>query len=289
MMADSTAADAVRRRHREAIKRLVVRLCNAALVAGAPQSDYVRCLGLATDRVFCGYDTVDNVHFAHGAQSVRANAHLWRRRLGLPERFFLAASRFIAKKNLAGLLDAYAAYRQRAGPDAWHLVLLGDGELRAAIESRIARPDLAGRVMLAGFRQYDELPAYYALASAFVHASTTEQWGLVVNEAMAAGLPVLVSERCGCAVDLVANGINGFTFDPCDIQALAALMQRVAALTDERRAAMARAGQRIVADWGPERFADGLMRASEAALRFPPPAPSWFDQALLWAVARRPL
>ena len=287
MMSDSTAADTIRRRHREAIKRLVVRLCNAALVAGAPQSDYVHSLGLVEGRVFCGYDAVDNVHFAHGAQSVRDTAPLWRRRLGLPERFFLAVSRFIAKKNLTRLLEAYAAYRQQAGADAWPLVLLGDGELRAALESRIAQPDLAGRVMLPGFRQYDELPVWYGLASAFVHASTTEQWGLVVNEAMASGLPVLVSERCGCVPDLVENGINGLAFDPHDIQALAALMRRVAAMTDERRAAMGRAGQRIIAHWGPERFADGLVQAAEAALRWSPPHPSRFDQALLWALARR--
>ena len=214
-----------------------------------------------------------------GAQSVCADAALWRQRLGLPQRFFLAASRFIAKKNLIRLLDAYAAYRQRAGADAWHLVLLGDGELRSEVESRIARPDLAGPVVLAGFKQYDELPRYYGLASAFVHASTTEQWGLVVNEAMASGLPVLVSNRCGCAPDLVEDGVNGFTFDPYDVQALAGLMQRVAAMTDERRDAMRRAGQRIIADWGPERFADGLMRAAEAAMRRPLPRPSWFDQA----------
>ena len=124
--------------------------------------------------------------------------------------------------------------------------------------------------MLAGFRQYDELPAWYGLASAFVHASTTEQWGLVVNEAMASGLPVLVSNRCGCAPDLVEDGVNGFTFDPYDVEALAGLMQRVAAMTDERRAAMGRAGQRIIAEWGPERFAEGLMQAVEARMRRPP-------------------
>jgi glycosyltransferase involved in cell wall biosynthesis len=289
MMSDSTAADATRRWHREAIKRLVLRLCNAALVAGVPQFEYVRSLGFGDGRVFCGYDTVDNLHFARGAQRVRADAPLWRRRLGLPERFFLAVSRFIAKKNLIRLLDAYAAYRQRAGANAWYLVLLGDGAFRTAIESRIAEADLAGNVVLAGFRQYDELPAWYGLASAFIHPSTIEQWGLVVNEAMASGLPVLVSNRCGCAPDLVEDGVNGFTFDPSRVEALAGLMQRVAALTDEERAAMGRAGQRIIADWGPERFADGLMQAPEAALRSPPPSPSWFDQALLWAVARRPL
>jgi glycosyltransferase involved in cell wall biosynthesis len=106
---------------------------------------------------------------------------------------------------------------------------------------------------------------------------------------MASGLPVLVSKRCGCVPDLVEDGVNGFTFDPYDVEALAGLMQRLAAMTDERRAAMGRAGQRIIAEWGPERFADGLMQAAEAALRRPPPSPSWFDQALLWAVARRPL
>ena len=111
---------------------------------------------------------------------------------------------------------------------------------RCAPRSRAASPgsDLAGDVILAGFKQYDELPAYYGLASAFVHASTTEQWGLVVNEAMASGLPVLVSDRCGCAPDLVEDGVNGFTFDPYDVEALAGLMQRVAAMTDERRQAM---------------------------------------------------
>ncbi len=66
--------------------------------------------------------------------------------------------------------------------------------------------------ILPGFKPYDELPVYYALANAFVHASTSEQWGLVVNEAIATGLPVIVSNRCGCAPELV-NG-NGFTFDP---------------------------------------------------------------------------
>ena len=76
------------------------------------------------------------------------------------------------------------------------------------------------------------------IITAFVHASASEQWGLVVNEAMAAGLPVIVSERCGCAPDLVREGVNGLTFDPCDVAELAGLMERVAAMADWQRAAM---------------------------------------------------
>ena len=83
---------------------------------------------------------------------------------------------------------------------------------------------------LPGFKPYDELPVYYALANAFVHASTTEQWGLVVNEAIASGLPVIVSNRCGCAPELV-NG-NGFTFDPTNEHELTARLLEMASLSD---------------------------------------------------------
>ena len=153
-----------RRRAREAIKRLVVRLFGSALVGGIPHREYACALGLAPGAVFDGYDVVDNDHFARGARQARIGRERWRARLGLPARFFLASARFVAKKNLLRLLEAYAGYRRRAGADAWHLVLLGDGELRGEIERRIAGADLAGAVVLPGFRQYDELPACYGLA-----------------------------------------------------------------------------------------------------------------------------
>ena len=104
------------------------------------------------------------------------------------------------------------------------------------------------------------MPAYYGLASAFVHASTTEQWGLVVNEAMASGLPVLVSNRCGCAPDLVQEGVNGFTFDPYNVEQLAQLMLKISAFQTFSLSTFGAASRRIIADWGPERFASGLRR-----------------------------
>ena len=68
---------------------------------------------------------------------------------------------------------------------------------------------------------------YFAHASCFVHASIQEQWGLVVNEAMAAGLPVMVSNRCGCFDELVVEGKTGFGFDPSKVSELANLMLKV--------------------------------------------------------------
>jgi 1,2-diacylglycerol 3-alpha-glucosyltransferase len=288
LMSDSGIHDDVRRRAREVTKRCVVRLFSSALGGGVPHAEYACALGLSAASVFDGYDVVDNEHFDRGARQARVAGERWRQRLGLPDRFFLGCSRFVAKKNLFRLLDAYALYRRRADLHHWPLVLLGDGALRSSIMGRIAELDLVNDVLLPGFNQYEELPAYYGLAKAFVHASTTEQWGLVVNEAMASGLPVIVSERCGCVPDLVKHGANGFTFDPYDLDELAGLMRRVAAMTDEQRLAMGRAGQRIIADWGPERFADGLMKAVDVALsRRRPPQASWPDRLLLSALISR--
>jgi glycosyltransferase involved in cell wall biosynthesis len=287
LMSESTAYDERRRRWREAVKRRLVAVGDAALVGGAPQSAYIRTLGLRDDAVFTGYDAVDNAHFAEQAARVRSGAGTERARLRLPERFFLASGRFVAKKNLVGLVRSYARYRRGAGAPVWSLVLLGDGALRPRIEAEVHALGLDGIVHLPGFKPYDELPTYYGLAGAFVHASTTEQWGLVVNEAMASGVPVLVSARCGCAPDLVRDGVNGFTFDPYDVEALAGLMQRVAAMTDERRDAMGRASQRIIADWGPERFAHGLMQAVQVAMSRPTPRASWLNKALLRTLIHR--
>src|SRR5205823_7578307 len=120
-----------------------------------------------------------------------------------------------------------------SGNPPWDVVLLGDGPLREALNSQLSTLNLHPHVQLPGFKQYNELPVYYALAKAFVHASTTEQWGLVVNEAIASGLPVIVSERCGCAPELVRD--NGFTFDPTDEHVLASQLLNMASLTDREQ------------------------------------------------------
>jgi glycosyltransferase involved in cell wall biosynthesis len=116
-----------------------------------------------------------------------------------------------------------------------------------------------------GFKQYSELAPYYGFASAFIHPSTSEPWGLVVNEAMASRLPVLVSERCGCARDLVRTGQNGFTFDPSRPGELSQLMLRISTSPTESER-LGRAGAVLISRWGPERFARGLRNAAHKAV-----------------------
>lgn len=286
VMSDSTAYDEERKGWKEAIKSRVIRLHSAGLVGGKPHVDYLSALGMPRERIFTSYDVVDNPHFSLGADEARRNADHERTRLTLPPRFFLASNRFIEKKNLPRLLDAYARYCHQAGESAWKLVLLGDGPLKSQLQALIQQQNLSPWVLMPGFKQYDELPAYYGLAGAFIQASTTEQWGLVVNEAMAAGLPVLVSNRCGCAPDLVEEGRNGYTFDPYDVEALAGLMRKIAA-DDCDREAMGQASREIIARWTPQTFAENLCKAAEAAMNAPRPQANLLDKMLLWILIRR--
>src|SRR5207247_37203 len=179
---------------------------------------------------------------------------------------------------------AYAAYRQKSeasGNPPWDVVLLGDGPLRETLNTQLSTLNLQAHVHLPGFKQYDELPVYYALAKAFVHASTTEQWGLVVNEAVASGLPVIVSDRCGCVPELV-NG-NGFTFDPFDEQELVERLLQIASLSDDERKSLSDASYRISANFAPERFGEGLEQAARLALNRPRKG-SLIDRALIIAI-----
>jgi len=296
-MSESTEWDSKRRVWSEELKRRVVGLCSAALVGGTPHKDYMVRLGMPAERIFLGYDAVDGEYFASEAQRARSEEQETRAKYGLPENYFLASARFIEKKNLPRLLKAFSRYRElsakrqaesakseaesgkrkaestspRPSPQSgegvalWDLVLLGDGELRPALTALRSALGLDACVHLPGFKQYPDLPAYYGCAKAFIHASTTEQWGLVVNEAMASGLPVLVSNRCGCAQDLVQEGVNGFTFDPHNVEEMAQLMLRI---SDFRFpiSEFGDASRKIIANWGPERFASGLKAAVEKAL-----------------------
>ena len=289
IMSESTVWDEKRVAWKEWMKSRIVRLCSAGLTGGGPHADYLVKLGIPRDRVFLGYDVVDNDYFSGQTAEARNHEAEVRRHHQLPQKYFLASARFIEKKNLPRLLKAYARYRQLAPPSVppWDLVLLGDGSLRKTLESQVASLTLQAHVMMPGFKPYPDLPGFYAFAGAFVHASTTEQWGLVVNEAMAAGLPVLVSNRCGCAPDLVKEGANGFTFDPFDVEALAQLMSRLGGFTTDQLAAFGQASRKLIAEWSPARFAGGLLAVGNAARSAGPIRPGLVQQQLLKVLSRR--
>ena len=259
LFSETHERDAKRRFWREGIKSAIVSGYRAALVGGQPHKSYLEKLGFRSDRIFTGYDTVDNSVF-----DPQKNRSLPR---PVQKNYFIAISRFIPKKNIAFLLDCYSQYRQKIKSDrAWDLVLCGDGELKAKIERQIRQLHLQEFVCTPGFLQQNELLPYFAHASCFIHSSTVEQWGLVVNEAMASGLPVLVSNRCGCFEDLVVEGVNGFGFDPENRQQLIDLMVRMSTQEIDLQK-MGQAALEHIQNFSPDRFARGLIAAIEAAIK----------------------
>ena len=186
----------------------------------------------------------------------------------LPRHYFLSTCRFVQEKNLHRLLIAYAAYRSVAGLRAWHLVLVGDGPLKEELVRLRQQLGLQASVHFVGFQQYDQLPVYYGLAEALVLPSVSETWGLVVNEAMAAGLPVLVSNLCGCAKDLVSEGLNGFSFDPRNANAIRDTMVHLSSNRCDRQA-MGDRSRDLVRSWSVEFFANSLWHAAKVAIDRP--------------------
>lgn len=259
MMSESTRSDSPRRAFREFAKRQILALCSGAIVGGTPHVEYVESLGLPRSAIVDGYDVVDNNHFAEGAVAARSASSGIREELRLPQRFFLASSRFIKRKNLRRLIAAYDLYRRTHGQGVWGLVILGYGPEEEALRGQVAARDLGNHVQIRGFVPYESLPIYYGLAEAFVHPALSEPWGLVVNEAMAAGLPVLVSNTVGCAHDLVRDGETGFTFDPSATRQIADCFARLANDSSLRHR-LAKGARRHIAAWTPARFGDNLSR-----------------------------
>lgn len=268
VMSESTRWDSPRSRAGEAVKRRIVGLAGAGLAGGTPHAEYLAELGMKRECIHLGYNAVDNDHFATGAERHRdgACASDCRGRLARP--YFLTSARFVPQKNLDMLVRAYHRYLSTfpdAGGRSWDLVMVGDGPEKESIMALVAELGLRGRVHFPGFLQYEQLSDYYGHASAFVLASRSEPWGLVVNEAMASGLPVLVSSRCGCAVDLVSEGQNGYRFDPESEDQLSLLMGRLSS-DGFPLSGHGAASSRIIAAWSPQRFAEGLAAAGRDAV-----------------------
>jgi glycosyltransferase involved in cell wall biosynthesis len=267
-MSESQAIDRPHTWWKELIKRRRVNLFDAALVGGPSHRRYLVELGMPADRIALGYNAVDNEFFATATREARLSLHFGHR-IAIPNRpYFLCVCRFAPEKNLIRLIEAFSRYRRETlAQQPWDLVLIGDGPQSQEIESAIATSACPEAIHRPGFLQADRLPAWYAHASAFVLASVSEPWGLVVNEAASTGLPLLVSSRAGCSETLVPDtgSPSGAKFNPLEPDDIVAKLCWMAGLSDDDRRVMGDRAQQIVREWGPERFAQGTLEALDLA------------------------
>lgn len=237
-MNDSRFSDYHRSVGKDVAKLLMLAPYRGGLAASRAAADYAGFLGLGRVALYhCAIDTTRVARASRPAFEATAFA----------DRAFLVVSRFVDKKNLFGLLDAYGRYAASAARPR-RLVLIGYGPLEPALRDRVAgSPELAGAVDVVGFVSVSKVPANIGAALCLILPSLSDQFGIVVTEALASSVPVIVSSNCGAA-DLVEPWSNGHVVDPEQTGALAAAMaemdcpeDRWKAMSDHARASASRA------------------------------------------------
>jgi glycosyltransferase involved in cell wall biosynthesis len=264
LLMDSQEKDKKRNLAKEFIKRVIVSKHDAAFVAGESSARYAIKLGMRADRVWKGSCVVDNDYWQRRSTEIRSKSEYYRLYYELPSKYILSVSRFVSKKNLPLLINAFCEFEKNK-KFGYKLVLVGDGPLKDRLVKTVPS-EWKERILFRPFLQAEDLAGHYALASCFVSPSLNfEQWGLVVNEAMACRLPVLVSSACGCAIDLVKDGYNGYIFDPSDMDDLIKKLIYVTT-SEKKRNDMGRNSLRVIGNFSCEWAAENLASAVDEVL-----------------------
>lgn len=244
---------------KQATLRPLFRMAQACLYIGSRNREFYKYYGVDSDRLFFAPYSVDDSFFRQGSQ-LAAQKDSFRHRLGIATDVpvILAAGKLSPTKQPLHLLNAFERLRavRRCA-----LIFAGDGELRSALENACAKRSIPD-VYITGFLNQTEMPAAYSSADVLVLPSWGEQWGLVVNEAMNCGLPVVMTDRVGCADDLVRDGENGYIVPWNDVNALAEALEKLIADPELRK----RFGHRsleIIQDYSLERTVDGIVQAMQ--------------------------
>ncbi|MBN9660801.1 MAG: glycosyltransferase [Acidobacteria bacterium] len=257
LMNESTMGDRPRRAWAERCKRQLVRaLYDGAVVGGVRSAAYTESLGVERTKIGYGHNVVDNAYFAEGCARIRRDGPPAELEALRP--YFLYVGRLAAEKNLMRLLEAFAIYRRGGGN--WNLMLAGGGPAEGELKKKADEEGVTASVRFMGARPPAALLQCYAWAECLVLPSWSEPWGLVVNEAMAAGLPALVSNRCGCVDDLIEQGGNGWLFEPGDVGAITDCLWKMTRLDSTARKAMGERSTTIIAGYTPQRFAQEVSR-----------------------------
>lgn len=241
----------------ESLKNSFLHRCDCFAVPGQAAADYLLSLGTDPGLIYTAVNAVDNAFFLKIAQRSRDTSAQLRSELDLPDRYFLFAGRLVREKGVFELLTAYATLdetlRRQIG-----LVFAGDGPSRHQLE-REASKIAGGMIRFVGFAQRDRLAVYYSLAEMLVLPTYTDTWGLVVNEAMACGLPIIVTSVAGCARDLVDDQWNGRVIPSKDVPSLVSAMTEMA-LSQEKVACMGKNSLKRIGRFTPEAWSMGILK-----------------------------
>jgi len=238
------------------VRKQLLGMSSACIASGTEACEYLMSLGADSGKVKQSILTLDVERFSRECEAFVGRKRQLKKHLGLAERVVLYSGRLVAQKGLIHLIEAYSIVRR--WKEKISLLLLGNGRLELQLRTYCFSNKLD--VIFAGFVQQRELPKYYALADVFVFPSLCDSWGVVVNEALAAGLPIVCSKYAGAAADLVEDGQNGYVVDPRNIEILAEKIRNI--LDDNRRRfKMGRKSKEMMKLCTIERASSGFMSA----------------------------
>lgn len=246
-------------RFKKWLVRRIFRTGNAVVVSSTGGVEYVKSLGFPAERVFLAPTAVDNDWWSRQAAKVDRDAvrAVWK--MPADGTVTLFCAKLQPWKAPSDLLEAFA----RANVPNSYLAFAGDGPERTGLEQKAAELGIANRVQFLGFLNQSQLPSAYRAADVFVLPSLFEPFGLVVNEAMLCGLPVVVSDRVGARFDLVRDGENGYVYPAGNVDSLAAILSDILQDTQER-ASMGAASKHRMQTWSPREYTEGIVRAVQS-------------------------
>lgn len=214
--------------------------------------------GFSEEQMYFGVDVVDNGFWAKPRETNNDK-----------ENFFVVVGRQIAKKNHLDILKAYHKYLSLSDSKVCRLVIIGDGPEHDKITDYIANNCLNNFVTCLPFLSQEELAGVYQKAKALISSSSSETWGLVINEAMACGCPIIASKECGATDALVHDKVNGYSFSCGDLETLAYHMTKLTLLDEEQYQSMREASRQIISNWGLNRFCKGCYDAVQYVSQHP--------------------
>ena len=244
---------------RDRVLRRLFRRMGGFMITGTMNAGYYLHYGADSSRFFPMPWAIDNERFIEGSTLDPDERNEVRRRFGIPEPSvaIVFSGKLIRRKNPDHLIETLARMTHR---NAAVVVFMGDGEERPALERRAAELGLDERVVFTGFVNQKEIPRIYGACDIFVLPSSFDPRGTVTNEAMACGLPVVVSDRVGVwgEGDIVRNGETGFVYDVENLDELRGCLDRLVADVDLRMKMGAKA-RAVISEWSYEQNVQGLV------------------------------
>jgi glycosyltransferase involved in cell wall biosynthesis len=251
---DTTEYDNLHKSYKEFAKRFFVRFCDYAFCYGTKAKEYIIKLGMSPEKAIIKCQAVDNQTFEKIYNEHKDKREYLTLNNGFKRYNFIYVGRLSKEKNVETLIKTFKLLKANLEEsEDWGLILVGEGEKKEYLKYLVKELNVEDIYFLGG-KLWKEVPIYYALADVFILPSISEPWGLVVNEAMVCGLPVIVSDRAGSAYDLVKEGENGFIFSPFSEKELFEKMAFFVKNLDKIKK-MGEYSKRIIAEYTPENAA----------------------------------